>query len=159
HHRAWHADAVAQEVPGGGHRVARRDDLLEARTVVAGRVLGLGIGLERRLIDHELVDADACGSRTQGDRGARRPAPQRGAPADRVDQRGDVVDLVPDRDRPGVAAVAAPATVVVGHRAVLGERRGDLLELLELAVAHRPRDQNYGRAVAVAVVCDPGAVG
>jgi hypothetical protein len=60
HERSRYPDRVSHEVLGGAGAVAGGDDLIEPRAVVVSRVLGVGVGLERRLVDHELLDADAA---------------------------------------------------------------------------------------------------
>jgi hypothetical protein len=91
---------------------------------------------------------------------ARRPTtnPERSRAAFGVDQALDVLDLALERERLHLGRVAATATVVVDHRAVLGEQLRQLLHLLELAVAESAADEDDCRTRAVAVVGDAAAV-
>jgi hypothetical protein len=94
------------------------------------------------------------GAKHQG--GARGVSVDVSAAGDRVDQRGDVLDVPVDVIGERVAAVAATAPVVVDGREVLAEcsSRGTH----QGAIARSTTDHDQGRAGAEGLIRDGGAI-
>lgn len=109
-------------------------------------------------MNRDPVDRQAGRRRLQGERPAGGCAEQMGAPAGRLDDSGEIVDLALDRVGLGVAAVAAPTPPIRDGgeliREVLAERK--VLGTIVQSAADQDHD---GSVVAESVVADGGAVG
>src|SRR5690348_10467993 len=70
------------------------------------------------LIQRQLRDGQTAICCFEGKRSARRPPEYVGRPTDRVDERGDILNLALDRVRLSVAAISASSSVEVDHRKV-----------------------------------------
>ena len=112
---------------------------------------------ERRLVDGELRDRKPCSHRIQRERAAGRVAVHECRPAERIDDRPQVVELACRRIWLRVAAVAASATVVVDDGEPPGKCPGEFSGIRP--GAERTADDHDGRPVADRLVRDPRAVG
>lgn len=110
-----------------------------------------------RLVKRQLADGRTVCGRLQRQHGAGGVPEHHRRAACLGDQRFEVLDLALDGVRQGVATVAPAAAVVGDH----GEPRFELLGQGRAgeAVVERAGDEDDRRAVAGAVISDPGAVG
>jgi len=98
--------------------------------------LGAVLRTVRRLIHRQLPDFFAeLDCRFERQAGARGRPEDEGRPAGRLDEGVDVFHFALDRERPGIAALAAPAPVVNVDCEARREQLGQLAHGSERAVA------------------------
>ena len=103
------AEEVLDRVPGAAGRV-QPAQLLEE---VVGSLEAVLVDCEGRLVERQLRDREPARGGLEGERPARRHPEHECRSAGRLDQRLEVLDLALDRVGRAVAALAAPAAVVV----------------------------------------------
>src|SRR5215207_6492084 len=131
---------------------------MDVRHEVIRRNAGTGIDDEGRLVGGDLLNRDPGPGGLEREDPAGGHAPDERGPSGHRDHRLKVLELVLQRIRLGVAAVAAAAPVVVQHRKARREQLRELDKALPPSPAERASDHDHRRSVADAVERDFSAV-
>src|SRR5215204_4470533 len=131
---------------------------MDVRHEVIRRNAVTGIDDERRLVGGDLLNRDPGPGALEREDPAGGHAPDERGPSGHRDHRLKVLELVLQRVRLGVAAVAAAAPVVVQHRIARREQLRELDKALPPSPAERASDHDHWRSVADAVERDVSAV-